>query len=136
MRDPALNVSDAKMVWELPFKSSVPPDTVRLPKPKVPAAPAPATRPPAAVVQPAPSGPAVAPVAPPATAPPTPAEKAALKLEALIYSDVPAQRMVFINGRRYSEGEMVDGRLRVEEIQEDGVALSDQGRRFMLRVAR
>jgi type II secretory pathway component PulC len=79
---------------------------------------------------------AVAPVAPPAAAPPTPAEKAALKLEALIYSDVPAQRMVFINGRRYSEGEMVDGRLRVEEIQEDGVALSDQGRRFMLRVAR
>ncbi len=35
-----------------------------------------------------------------------------------------------------SEGEMVDGRLRVEEIQEDGVALSDQGRRFTLRVAR
>ena len=106
------------------------------PKPQAPAAPAPATRPPAAVVQPAPSGVAVAPVAPPATAPPTPAEKAALKLEALIYSDVPAQRMVFINGRRYSEGEMVDGRLRVEEIQEDGVALSDQGRRFTLRVAR
>jgi type II secretory pathway component PulC len=79
---------------------------------------------------------AVAPVAPPAAAPPTPAEKAALKLEALIYSDVPAQRMVFINGRRYAEGEMVDGRLRVEEIQEDGVALSDQGRRFTLRVAR
>jgi len=106
------------------------------PKPQAPVAPAPATRPPAAVVQPAPSGVAVAPVAPPATAPPTPAEKAALKLEALIYSDVPAQRMVFINGRRYSEGEMVDGRLRVEEIQEDGVALSDQGRRFTLRVAR
>ena len=106
------------------------------PKPQAPVAPAPATRPPAAVVQPAPSGVAVAPVAPPATAPPTPAEKAALKLEALIYSDVPAQRMVFINGRRYSEGEIVDGRLRVEEIQEDGVALSDQGRRFTLRVAR
>jgi general secretion pathway protein B len=104
------------------------------PKPQAP--PAPATRPPAAVVQPAPSGAAVAPATPPATAPPTPAEKAALKLEALIYSDVPAQRMVFINGRRYSEGEMVDGRLRVEEIQEDGVALSDQGRRFTLRVAR
>jgi hypothetical protein len=107
-----------------------------IPKPPAPAPPAPAARPPAAVVQAAPSGVAGAPVAPPATAPPTPAEKAALKLEALIYSDVPVQRMVFINGRRYSEGEMVDGRLRVEEIQEDGVALSDQGRRFMLRVAR
>ena len=105
------------------------------PKPKVPSAPPAAPRSPAAVV-PAPSSAAAAPAPPPAAAPPTPAEKAALKLEALIYSDVPAQRMVFINGRRYAEGEMVDGRLRVEEIQEDGVALSDQGRRFTLRVAR
>jgi general secretion pathway protein B len=54
----------------------------------------------------------------------------------LIYSDVPAQRMVFINGRRHVEGDVIDGRLRVEEIHEDGVELSDQGRRFTLRVAR
>jgi len=54
----------------------------------------------------------------------------------LIYSDLPAQRMVFINGRRYTEGDVIDGRLRIEEIQEDGVELSDQGRRFTLRVAR
>ena len=102
------------------------------------ASPSPAMRSPAAGVQPspAPSSAAVAPAAPAAPAPPTPAERAGLKLEALIYSDVPAQRMVFINGRRYLEGDTVDGRLRVEEIQEDGVALSDQGRRFTLRVAR
>jgi len=105
-----------------------------------PPAPPSVTRSPAAVLQraPAPSSAAIAPatpaVPPPAAA--TPAERAGLKLEALIYSDVPAQRMVFINGRRYTEGDMVDGRLRVEEIQEDGVALSDQGRRFTLRVAR
>jgi hypothetical protein len=98
--------------------------------------PSPAPRPPAAVVQPAPSSAAVAPATPATPAPPTPAERAGLKLEALIYSDVPGQRMVFINGRRYAEGDTVDGRLRVEEIQEDGVALSDQGRRFTLRVAR
>jgi general secretion pathway protein B len=106
--------------------------------PQAPASPSPETRPPAAVVQPmpAPARAMVAPATTPAPAPPTPAERAALKLEALIYSDVPAQRMVFINGRRYAEGDTVDGRLRVEEIQEDGVALSDQGRRFTLRVAR
>jgi hypothetical protein len=105
-------------------------------KPK--ASPSPAMRLPAAAVQPspAPSSAAVAPVPPVAPTPPTPAERAGLKLEALIYSDVPAQRMVFINGRRYAEGDTVDGRLRVEEIQEDGVALSDQGRRFTLRVTR
>jgi cytoskeletal protein RodZ len=100
--------------------------------------PQPATQPSAAAVQPvpAPARVRVGPLTPPASAPPTPAERAALKLEALIYSDVPAQRMVFINGRRYAEGDTVEGRLRVEEIQEDGVALNDQGRRFTLRVAR
>ena len=114
--------------------SAVTPAVTAMPQ----APPPPATRPPAAVVQPmpAPARAMVAPATTPAPAPPTPAERAALKLEALIYSDVPAQRMVFINGRRYAEGDTVDGRLRVEEIQEDGVALSDQGRRFTLRVAR
>lgn len=68
--------------------------------------------------------------------PAAPVERSGLKLEALIYSDLPAQRMVFINGRRYVEGDVVDGRLRVEEIQEEGVELSDQGRRFTLRATR
>ena len=67
---------------------------------------------------------------------PIPPEAAGLKLEALIYADTPAERMVFINGRRYREGDSIDGRLRVEEIREEGVDLSDQGRRFTLRVAR
>jgi Type II secretion system protein B len=81
---------------------------------------------------------AAAPVEPPAAAarPAPPAERSGLRLEALIYSDLPAQRMVFINGRRYAEGDVVDGRLRVEEIQEEGVELSDQGRRFTLRATR
>jgi len=70
------------------------------------------------------------PVAP--AIPPSPS-RTTLKLEALIYSDVPSQRMVFINGRRYVQGDLVDGRLRVEEIHEDGVDLSEQGRRTTLR---
>jgi hypothetical protein len=67
--------------------------------------------------------------------PPSPS-RTTLKLEALIYSDVPSQRMVFINGRRYVEGDTVDGRLRVEAIHEDGVELSEQGRRTTLRATR
>jgi len=99
-----------------------------------PAAPPSSPRRTAPTVQPAPA-PTVAP--PVATVGPTPSqEQPQLRLEALIYADVPAQRMVFINGRRYGEGDVIDGRLRVEEIQEDGVELSDQGRRFALRVAR
>ena len=88
---------------------------------------------------PAPRSSASAPAATPPAAragPAAPAERAGLKLEALIYSDLPVQRRVFINGRRYAEGDVIDGRLRVEEIQEDGVELSDQGRRFTLSVGR
>jgi type II secretory pathway component PulC len=65
-----------------------------------------------------------------------PPEAAGLRLEALIYAEAPAERMVFINGRRYREGDSIEGRLKVEEIREDSVELSDQGHRFPLRVAR
>jgi len=133
---PRPEIPAAKPVPVEPPGSAVTPAVTA--KPLAPASPSPAMRPPAAVVQPAPAPPRamIAPSTPPMPVRPTPAERAALRLEALIYSDVPAQRMVFINGRRYAEGDTVDGRLRVEEIQEDGVALNDQGRRFTLRVAR
>src|SRR5438094_235700 len=56
-----------------------------------------------------------------------------LKLEVLSYSDVAAQRLVFINGRRYREGDTIDSGAKIEEIREDGVVLSEQGQRFTLR---
>jgi hypothetical protein len=102
--------------------------------PVVTARPAPSPQPRASMRLPQPAASAVPPAA--AAAPAAPSDRAGLKLEALIYSDLPAQRMVFINGRRYVEGDMVDGKVRVEEIQEEGVALSDQGRRFTLRATR
>jgi general secretion pathway protein B len=71
-----------------------------------------------------------------AARPAAPQDSAGLRVEALIYADAPAERMVFINGRRYREGDTIDGRLRIEEIREDGVELSDQGRRFTLRATR
>jgi len=78
------------------------------------------------------------PTPPPGSVPrgPAPPEAVGLKLEALIYGDTRAERLVFINGRRYREGDSIDDRLRVEEIREEGVDLSDQGRPFTLRVAR
>ena len=79
--------------------------------------------------------PAVTPPAVPA-APPASVETAGLRLEALIYSDMPARRMIFVNGHKYVEGDLLDGRFRVEEIQEDRVVLSGEGRRFILRAAR
>jgi general secretion pathway protein B len=74
--------------------------------------------------------PRVAPVTPVV---PPPTDRSKLKLEVLSYSDVPAQRLVFINGRRYREGDTVDGGAKVVEIREDGVVLLDQGQRFTLR---
>jgi len=110
------------------------------PKPAkaVAATPPPPAAAPAAPQQPAPVTRGAAAVPPPATPaqPPTSPSLAGLRLEALIYSDVPEKRMIFVNGRKYVEGDTIEGRLRVEEIQEDGVALSEDGRRMTLRVAR
>jgi general secretion pathway protein B len=64
---------------------------------------------------------------------PTKADGQRFKLEVLSFSDVPAQRLVFINGRRYREGETMDGGVKVEEIREDSVILSEAGQRFTLR---
>jgi len=44
--------------------------------------------------------------------------------------------MIFVNGRKYVEGDTIEGRLRVEEIQEDGVALSEEGHRMTLGITR
>jgi len=56
-----------------------------------------------------------------------------LRLEVLLYSDAPAERMVFINGRKYKEGDTVEGKAVVESIVRDGAVLSYQGQRFLLR---
>lgn len=104
------------------------------PRPAAPGLPPAAPGTPAAPAQGTPA-PTVTPPAPPAAAPTSPS-LAGLRLEALIYSDVPEKRMIFVNGRKYVEGDTIEGRLRVDEIQEDGVALSEQGHRMTLRIAR
>jgi len=72
-------------------------------------------------------------VTPPSAPAPMAGGDAKLKLEVLVYSDVASERMVFINGRKYLQGDTVAEHARVEEIQPDGVVLSEQGRRFTLR---
>lgn len=77
-----------------------------------------------------------APAAPAAVAPAAPAKADGqrFKLEVLSYSDVPAQRLVFINGRRYREGDTIEGgATKVEQIREDSVLLNEEGQRFTLR---
>jgi len=55
-----------------------------------------------------------------------------LKLELHAYSDKPAERFVFINGRKYKEGERLSEGPEVVKIEPNGVVLSEQGQRFQL----
>lgn len=58
---------------------------------------------------------------------------AKMRLEVLVYSEQPAERLVFINGRKYVEGQSVDGKLLVESITREGAILSYEGQRLLLR---
>ena len=55
-----------------------------------------------------------------------------LTLNALIYSEVKKERIVYIDGRRYAEGQRVNGLYLLEEITPQGVLLSYQGERDLL----
>jgi general secretion pathway protein B len=55
-----------------------------------------------------------------------------LKLEVLVYAERPGEGLVFINGRKYTEGQAVEGTLTLEAITPDGVILSREGTRFLL----
>ena len=56
-----------------------------------------------------------------------------ISLQFLVYSDVPAERFVFINNQKYVEGQSIEGKVLVEGIVSDGAILSYQGKRFKLR---
>lgn len=49
-----------------------------------------------------------------------------------VYSANPQERFVFVNKRKYREGETLQEGPRVDEITRDGVVLSQHGRRFIL----
>jgi hypothetical protein len=55
-----------------------------------------------------------------------------LRLELLVYHNVAASRMVFINGARYRQGERIKEGPEVIEIRSDAVVLSNGERRFLL----
>jgi len=56
----------------------------------------------------------------------------ALNLDLHIYASSPAQRAVFINGRRYREGESLPEGVEIREITPEGAVLSHRGQRFLL----
>lgn len=100
--------------------------------------PPPVVAPPGVVAPPAPAVAAVAPrvVAPaPGVAAPRPVtseDAPKLLLQVLVYADVPSQRMVFINGRRYVEGDQIDADTTLERITPDGAVVNRHGQRFTI----
>lgn len=101
-----------------------------------------AAAPPAAVDPPrvAAPGPGASPRvgAPPAAVPAAPSGQikaltARLSLQVLGWAPEPKDRFVFVNGRKYGEGQTIDDKLLVERITEDGVVLSFQGERVTLK---
>jgi hypothetical protein len=77
-----------------------------------------------------------APAVPGAAAAPAPSGPDAvvgrLKLDALVFAPEAADRMAFIDGQKYVEGQRLEG-LTVESITQEGVVLTDGSRRFVLR---
>jgi hypothetical protein len=56
-----------------------------------------------------------------------------LRIELLVWAADPDKRMVYLNGRKFVEGEAVEAGTVVEQILEDGVVLLRQGQRIRLR---
>lgn len=56
-----------------------------------------------------------------------------MNISILLYAENPAERLVFINGRKYTEGDSIDGRFVIESIHSDGVLLHHEGERAILR---
>ena len=109
--------------------SGAPPTVATMPPPGAAASPRqPSVEPPRAE----PTRPAVT-----TPAPATPAgggdEISKLKLTVHVWADKPAERLVFINGRKYVQGDRIEDKVLLEEITPEGAAVSYQGRRSLLR---
>ena len=55
-----------------------------------------------------------------------------LHLDIHVYSEKPAERFVFINMRKYREGEQLKEGPAIDTITDEGVVLGHQGRQFLL----
>jgi hypothetical protein len=103
----------------------VPPATVRVPAPierKI------ERRPPIT----APSPVAPAPPAETVVEPSAPIAAPTVTLQVIVDSEIPAQRMVFIDGRRYREGDAFDSETVLERINADGIVMKRRGQRFVI----
>jgi hypothetical protein len=58
---------------------------------------------------------------------------AKMTLNMLMYDEAEADRRVYINGKKYIKGDLVEGKYLIEQITKEGATLSYQGVRLVLR---
>jgi hypothetical protein len=61
------------------------------------------------------------------------AHESPLKIEMLVWAADPRQRMVYLNGRRYVEGQRLENGAVIQQIDVDGIVLVQGGQRFRLQ---
>jgi len=50
-----------------------------------------------------------------------------------VWAEKPAERLVFVNGRKYVQGDRIEDKFVLEEITQEGAMVSYEGRRTLLR---
>jgi type II secretory pathway predicted ATPase ExeA len=68
-----------------------------------------------------------------AVQPQVPPAAASLKIDFLLWASEPKDRLVFMNGRKYVEGETLENGAILQEIQEDGIVMFQNGLRIQVR---
>ncbi|HEY7649719.1 MAG TPA: general secretion pathway protein GspB [Methylomirabilota bacterium] len=64
---------------------------------------------------------------------PAPGAEMELKIEVLVWASDPKQRMVYMNGLKYVEGQRLENGAILEQIVEDGIVVVQNGRRVRVR---
>ena len=73
------------------------------------------------------------PVQPPASNPVLPPQELQLKIDMLVWATEPRERMVYVNGHKYVEGQTLENGAVLEHIEQDGIVVIQEGRRLRLR---
>jgi general secretion pathway protein A len=70
---------------------------------------------------------------PPASSEALPPQELPLKIEMLVWAPEPRERMVYVNGHRYVEGETLANGAILQRIEQDGIIVIQAGQRLRLR---
>ena len=73
------------------------------------------------------------PAQPPVGNPVLPPQELQLKIDMLVWAAEPAARMVYVNGKKYVEGQTLENGAVLEHIEPDGIVVIQAGQRLRLR---